>query len=274
LRGVPDSIGRDEAIYSSPRNKESLPYDRSFDGYYIMKYQVYLEIDPDGYCAAHIPELLGLYVFSQSQKQTLRQLPGKIKEYQQWLKRHGEKVAAGKIEIEIREIKYGTCPRISGNRAAIFEFDLLPPTNKEIKTWLKRAAWNRQELKEIVAKLPDDVLDRKEKGKRSIRGVLHHVANCDWWYVSRLNIELDENGPKETFARLDWARKVATHALLNLSEKGKTQIIIPTKYCGSTRGEKWTARKVFRRLLEHEHEHIENIRETLSRFSQDEINRR
>jgi predicted RNase H-like HicB family nuclease len=232
----------------------------------MPKYQVYLEIDKDGYCAAHIPELLGFYTFSESPEKTLEKLTIEIKKHLNWLKKIGEKTKSGKIEYEIKEIQLGTCPRISGNKAALFTFDFFPPTNQEIKIWLKRAEGNRKELKEIVYKLPKEVLDWKEKNKRSIREVLNHIANCDWWYVSRLNKKLPENSPKEIFARLDWARKIAVNALLNLTEKEKSGIFVPTRYCGTTKGENWTARKVFRRFLEHEREHIENIKGILKRY--------
>jgi predicted RNase H-like HicB family nuclease len=234
----------------------------------MRRYQVYLEIDESGYCAAHVPELLGLYVFSDSKRRTLEMLPSMIKEYRLWLKRHGEAVRLGRVEFEIAEEKLGTCPRISGNQAALFSFDLIPPTKKEIRRWLRRAKWNRQEMLKAVSTLPDGILDRKEEGKRSIGEVLDHVANCDWWYVTRLGIKLPEDSPRDILAKLRWAREIATAALVSLAKESMTQIVVPTKYCGATRGEQWTARKVFRRLLEHEREHIENIKQIIAGYHQ------
>jgi hypothetical protein len=232
----------------------------------MPKYQICLEIDEDGFCAAHVPELLGLYICSESIGKTIRLLADKTRQYRLWLRRHGEYVKSGEVEFDVREIKFGTCPRLSGNKAALFSFDLDGPTNEEIKIWLRRARWNRQELMNLVRELNPATLDHKLKGKRSIREILHHIANCDWWYVSRLNVKLPENGPDDTFARLDWARGIAVKTLRNLTHYQKSSIFIPTKYSGTTRGEKWTERKVFRRMLEHEREHIENIQNILTKY--------
>jgi len=233
----------------------------------MPQYNIYLEIDDDSFCAAHISELMGFYVCSKSLQNTIDQIPDKVQAYRRWLRQHGEKLAPGRIDYDFKEIIMGVCPRLSGNKAALFSFDLDPPTTAEIRAWLKRAQWNRQDLRALIQKIPPSLLDRKIKGKRSIREILHHIADCDWWYVSRLNIKLPENGPDEVLARLDWARRLAVNALRHLSSEQKHKIFVPTKHCGSTRGEKWTARKVFRRILEHEREHIENIEQTLARLS-------
>jgi predicted RNase H-like HicB family nuclease len=238
-------------------------------------YQVYLEIDDQGWCMAHVPELLGCFTLEKTQKRTLSKLSDKIREHISWLKKNGEKIATPKkIEIQVSEIQMGTCPRISGNQAAIFSFDLIPPSVKKIKQVLRWMGYNRKELLAKTRKLSDEVLDWKpDKKTRSIRETLSHVANCDWWYLSRfgdwkeLYAVPQKYPPEKIFEKLDTNRKLAMQILKNLLPEDGYKINIPQKYT-KHKDEVWTCGKMLRRFLEHEREHIETIDKALLRYKE------
>jgi uncharacterized damage-inducible protein DinB/predicted RNase H-like HicB family nuclease len=242
----------------------------------MSAYRAYLEIDDQGWCMAHVPELLGCFILEKTQKKALDKLPEKIREYITWLKKNGEKITKpNKVKIKICEIQMGTCPRISGNKAATFSFDLIPQTSEKIKQVLRRMSYNRKELLAKTKELPDEVLDWKpDKKIRSIRETLSHVANCDWWYLSRfkdwkeLYTVAEKFPPEKIFVKLDTMRKLAIQLLKNLSLEDRYRINVPKKYARH-KDEVWTAGKMLRRFLEHEREHIETIDKALFRHKED-----
>jgi len=245
------------------------------------KYRVYLEVDKKGYCMAHIRELLGCFVWDKTQKKALKRLPDIVKDHLIWLKKNGEKNLSEfgsigkipkKIEFEVVETKKGTCPVISGNKAALFSYDLIPPSNDFIKKCLRWMRYNRKELLSLVKKPTNEVLDFKsEKKIRSIRETLNHIANAEWWYLSRMKDygELDplpyKCSPEKIFDKLKQTRELAVKILKNLSLENREKINIPKKYA-KYKDEKWTWGKCLRRFLEHEREHIGTIDRTLELY--------
>ena len=239
----------------------------------MERYSVYLEVDRKGYCMAHVRELPGCFVWDKTKKKALKKIPKVIKEHLEYLKKNGEKslIIPKKIEFEIMETQKGTCPLISGSKAAMFSYDLIPPTKDFIKKCLKWMRYNRKELLNRVKKLSDEVLDWKpNKDKRSIRETLNHVANAEWWYLSRMKDYKElyalpyvyKCPPKKIFEKLKKTRELAVKILKNLSQSDRDKINVPRKYA-KYKDEKWTFGKVLRRFLEHEKEHIETIEKTL-----------
>jgi hypothetical protein len=95
----------------------------------------------------------------------------------------------------------------------------------------------------------------------SIREILNHVANSDWWYEQRL-----QDWPQDTFARLAATRAHLIGRLRHLTDAERSRVTIHY-------GEDWTGRKVIRRALEHEREHLAQIREIAERYRREEIDK-
>jgi len=222
---------------------------------------------------AHVSELPGCFIWAKTQKKALSRLPRTISDFLVFLKRNGEKGlrVPGHIELEVVETQKGTCPVWSGSKAALFSYDLIPPTNDLVKKCLRWMRYNRVELLSGITKLPEEVLDWKpDKETRSIRETLNHLANVEWWYLSRLRdfkeLYLVEDYPvKKIFEKLKKIRQIAVKILKNLTPADRERINIPKKYA-TYKDEKWAARKVLRRFLEHEREHIETIAKTLKLY--------
>jgi uncharacterized damage-inducible protein DinB/predicted RNase H-like HicB family nuclease len=237
------------------------------------KYKIYLEVDRKGWCMAHVEGLPGCFVWDKTTTKTLRRLPDAIKDFLSFLRKHGERnlKIPKKVKSEIVETKKGTCPVWSGSKAALFSCDLIPPSNDFIRKCLRWMRYNRVELLSEVGKLSQEVLDWKpDKKTRSIRETLNHIANAEWWYLSRLKdfkelYKLPEYSTEETFERLKRIRELAVHLLKTLSPTDRKRINIPKKYA-RYKDEKWTAGKVLRRFLEHEREHIDTIEKTLTLY--------
>jgi len=237
-------------------------------------FDIYLEIDDEGWCMAHVPELIGCFSLAKTKEKALKGIPDAISNFFDSLKEHGEQVSfkPDSIEIKVKEEYYGTCPRISGNKAALFSWDRVPLKKEEIENCLRRMGYNREDLVTLVENLPSETLDWKpDIDKRSIREVLEHVARAEWWYISRMGdypelFKFTEN-PSEgkLFEWLKGIREIAVKRLKSLTKNEKEKLFISEKYTDHP-DEEWTARKVLRRFLEHEKEHIQNIRDILVQY--------
>jgi len=246
----------------------------------MKKYKIYLEVDRKGCCMAHIRELPGCFVWDKTQKKTLDKVPEAVKGYLSFLKKNGEKSLSefgsvgkvpDKIDFEIMETQKGTCPVVSGSKAALFSYDLLPPAKTFINQCIRWMGYNRKELLKRVGKLSGEILDWKpEKKVRSIRETLNHIANCDLWYLSRLKdfkelYAVSEYPKEKIFEKLKGNRELAIKILRNLSPEDRNKINVPRKWA-KYKNEKWTAGKMLRRFLEHEREHIGTIDKTLGKY--------
>ena len=237
------------------------------------KYRAYLEVDRKGCCMAHVLELPGCFVWDRTQNKTLEKVPEAIKNHLSFLKENGDRglKIPKKIDFEVIETQKGTCPVISGSKAALFSYDLLPPAKTFINQCIRWMGYNRKELLKKAGKLPDKVLDWKpDKKTRSIRETLNHIANCDIWYLSRLKdfkelCSLPEYPKEKIFEKLRANRELAIKVLKSLSAEDRNKINIPRKWT-KYKDEKWTAGKMLRRFLEHEKEHIGTIDKTLSLY--------
>ena len=91
----------------------------------------------------------------------------------------------------------------------------------------------------------------------NIAGILKHIAVSEWWYVSRLNVA-DERQvlPDDPFAALEVSRAYTLARLPELA--GSTRITEPLI------SERWSPRKVIRRTLWHERDHINHITQILA----------
>ncbi|HFB52140.1 MAG TPA: DinB family protein, partial [Anaerolineae bacterium] len=149
------------------------------------------------------------------------------------------------LNFEFEEVDSTTFPT---------DFDPLHPN--ELEALLRWMAVSRQELVDLVRDLPEEALTWKpDDDNRSIRDILFHLAEADVWYTDRL-----KQWPEAPLFRLAAARSVA---LERLRAASNTDAGIVTTHDG----EEWTPRKIVRRMLEHEREHIQQIRAMLAEMA-------
>jgi predicted RNase H-like HicB family nuclease len=219
---------------------------------------------------AHVAELPGCFTRGESRGEVLGELPKAISRHLGFLEAKGRASAAGTTEFDVVEEVEGV-PELgeSGGAVALFSSDCGPMEGEEFRSFLM--GWNREELTALVGQLQDDAMNaRPFQDKRTIGETLRHVANAEEWYVSRLGAEAQ--GVYEGFiecvrpggrrlpvlGRLDLTRRGAVHALEKAFERGVPGVFTRAEYTGHP-GERWTFRKVLRRFVEHEREHIGTI---------------
>jgi len=218
---------------------------------------------------------VGCIWLGRTQGEVVTGAPLAIAEFHAWLARHGEPAlasssqdlpAAADVVVEVKDIQVVEGFGRSGSAVGFFEPDLEPVTDDDIDLAVRRLGYARVDLLEMVGGLPGEVLDRRPPGgKRTVRENLIHIRNCHGFYLTRiLGMEgtmavLPEPWPEDDIlASLDWVVVRAVAALRDLPP-GLRQGVIRADHPA----EDWTARKMLRRFVEHEREHVEVVRHTL-----------
>jgi len=236
-----------------------------------QSYLAYLEIEDNGMCMAHVLDLPGCTARAETREEALRQLPESIRKYQRWLIRHGESIKISEdIQVKVAEVSTGFGPFDPGDAAALFSPDKNPITSEEIVQYIRLMTYNRADLLSLVGSLSVEFFDQQpEQNSFSIHKILRHIGNAEEWYVSRIVLpetlpkewENDENLPILEF--LEMERRTALERLRTLTEQERSGVFTPKQWTQHP-DELWTARKVFRRFLEHEMEHITQVKKIIS----------
>ncbi len=237
----------------------------------MTHYQVYLETDNDGRCMAHVLELPGCTARASTQEDAVKSVPAAVHTYNDWLRKHGEAIPpeADLVEVEIAEQSLGFGPFDPGDAAALFLPDKRPFSQQEMEALIIRLSFSRVDLSELIAGLPAEVLDRQPAPHTfSIRRILRHLGNAEEWYISRIvpperlppEWEHDEDLPILEF--LEMERRTVIACMRLWTEEERSGVHYQPNFTRNPE-EPWTARKVLRRLLEHELEHTGQIKEVL-----------
>lgn len=238
---------------------------------------VALETGTTGLWYGRLIEHLGTHARATTRDGVLRDLEEEYRYHREWLRRHGDtppRVTG--VELSVSEEVSGVHQLgESGGEVALFRYDVRPVSDDLLESCIKWMSYNRRDILAQVHGLSAESLAHVPPGKkRSITQVLGHVCNAEEWYVSRLGPEADgvyesslglrveEADRLPLFERLDVVRRGSVETLRQIIPSKGDSVFTRAEYC-SYPDERWTAHKVLRRFLEHEREHIYNIREYL-----------
>lgn len=190
--------------------------------------------------------------------------------YREWIARHTNgSWLAGVDEVDVHLSEMWDCYNIDEQFEVIenggyevnawFRRDWKSLTNEDIAHGLQVLRFSRDDLLLMLRGLPEEVLERTYPGERwSIRGVVKHIANAEWWYMDRLDLAGVERAalPEDVFERLAQVRS-------------RLEAVLPTlegvKMVRGITGEFWSPRKMLRRAAWHELDHIEHIGKLLKK---------
>jgi len=227
-----------------------------------MRILVGMEINNEGRDQAWALDFPGCFAYGNNSSEAVIKLAQELVAYETWVGRHVDHSWVKLEDFDVRIIETWQVFTMNDQYEledgayavnAWFRHDWKPLTDIDIARGTDLMRWSREDLLDVVATLSDDVLDRKYQGERwSIRGILKHVANAEWWYLDRLNLAGDNRGgmPKDAIDRLDWVRTYLNDALSKLS--GSEMVY-------GKEGEFWSPRKLLRRVLWHEIDHTRHI---------------
>lgn len=232
-----------------------------------MNVQVCLEVGPRA-VGAFVPDRPGCWVFARNQESVLEKVKAAILEWHVWMKAHGETTEApSAMRIEPTEVLHVTYnPAEAGKPEPLFWSEILPVSSKDINRALRLMKYSRDDLLKLCSGLDGGALRWKPKTEpRTIDNCLKHIAIVEWWYITRLNIDLPQKFPRNVFELLLYTRKLAERSLGGLSKEERTGIFQPSSdpspICNL-----WTTRKVLRRFVDHERLHAKYIEKVIQLY--------
>jgi predicted RNase H-like HicB family nuclease len=225
---------------------------------------VCLEVGLDG-TGAFVPSCPGCWVFGRTPERALQKVRVAVGGWFAWLANHGEKVSVNtEFELDILEkmsVNYN--PVRAGKPEPLFWSEVLPITKKDLAWTLRLMKYSREDLLNVVDGLTDDRLTWSPPNEpRTIRNCLRHIACVEPWYMSRLNIDLQCERTRNVFSLLDCTRLAVVNCLESFPREKMRGVFQPTKDT-SPMCNLWTARKVLRRLVDHERLHTRYIERVL-----------
>ena len=231
-------------------------------------FQIGLENGTEGRSQAWVLGHPGCFSYGKDGQAALQAVPRAIQDYRSWIASHtseswfaGEDVEGNAYQLD----ETWECYSINSDFELVndgyevnawFRHDWKPLTVEDIQRGLLLLSWGRELLSGMVHDLSPETLERTYPGERwSIAGILKHIGGAEWWYQDRLGLAFErQDVPDDPFARLEKVRKHLVEVLPGLA--GSTQVV------GSS-GEIWSPRKLLRRAVWHEYDHIAHIRKLL-----------
>jgi predicted RNase H-like HicB family nuclease len=233
-----------------------------------MKIPICLEIGPKG-TGAFAPAYPGCWVFGRTPERAMEKERAAISEWFKWLRRHGEQIPEpeGDIELEVAEmLRVDYNPVEAGKPEPLFWSEVPPIGEDDIARTLELMEYSREDLLKLVQGLDEEVLNWHPPGEpRTIENCLRHIAYVEPWYLSRLELKLPTDYPEDVFELLSYTRRIVVDCLHNFPQEKMEGVFQPTKdpspICNL-----WTARKVLRRLVDHERLHTRYVERVLAMY--------
>jgi fermentation-respiration switch protein FrsA (DUF1100 family) len=228
-------------------------------------FHIGLENNAEGRSQAWVLGHPGCFAYGADGKAALKAIPGAIQDYRHWIAMHTSKSWLLEEENEYRLEETWDCYSIDSDFELVqdgyevnawFRHDWKPLIMDDIQRGVLLLSWGREELLKMVKPLSMEILNRTYSKERwSIAGILKHIGGAEWWYLDRLRLAFArKNVPGEPFERLEKVRSKLIETLPGLD--GSTKV-------SGIDGEFWSPRKLLRRAVWHEYDHIAHIRKLL-----------
>jgi hypothetical protein len=223
----------------------------------------------DGRSLAWALDYPGCFVYGPDESAVILNLPNAFIRYAEWVGRHTDKSWVKTNSLDIELIEVWQCyfiddgMRICGEGIEVnawFRDDWRPLTKLDIIRGKLLSGWTREDLLTIAHPLTKKQIDLSAPGAGSwtIQRILQHIANAEWWYLNRLDLAPWKKSdlPEESFSRLNFVHAHVMDVLDDLS--GLEKVV-------GKEGEFWSPRKLLRRLLYHERDHLDHILQILAK---------
>lgn len=221
-----------------------------------MAYSVVLEQADQGGYMAWVLELPGCFARAATREEVETKLPGAIREFLAWRRRHGELVDLQEVGFEIVAEVVTHGDGISADTSTLLDADRAPLTEAD---WARIERWlhdSRQDTLDFIRPWSDDALDWTPEGSpRSLQENLSHLAFVEFMYAA-WTFDLHSLVGLEEF--LEWTRKLAVERMRTLAAR-RDERVTRADWAGAPEPEEWSARKAARRLLWHERLHLRSM---------------
>lgn len=203
-----------------------------------------IEEGPDGAALVHSLGIPGCVAYGQSPEDALDRFASRLGEWLDLREAAGLPVPSRELELEIAVDEWirSDAEVSRGESDAFFESDLRPLEDREINEGLQLLGDLRGLLLRSLRGVPRDRLDEIRAGTLSVARLADELARAQWWTLSRLGASPMAEVPGHPIGRLDTAMALVVQQFTNLSPEDRAREL-------DLEGERWTPRKVLRRLL-------------------------
>ena len=228
-----------------------------------MQVRVGIESGFENRSLAYALDFPGCFAYGADDAEALLRIPHALLEYYTWVEKHTDTTwlpELGDFDVRLMEVwnTYFIDDTYELNKDgwdinAWFRNDWKPLSMSEVRHGLAMLSWSRADLLSIVNELTPAQLNKERPGERwTIAGILGHIANSELWYLDRLNQAPIRHAqlPADPYERLALTRGHMERALPDLAG---LDIVV------GKNGEFWSPRKLLRRTLWHEKDHIGHI---------------
>ena len=231
-----------------------------------MLIRIGLELNNDGRAIAWALDFPGCFAYGSEGSDAVIALAPALAKYEEWANHHAGRDWLSLGDYDLRLLETWTDYTIDKQYElseegygveSFFRNDWKPIRADEVQRAQSLLGWARGDLLQIVTDLSEEHLDRQVAGERwSIRGILKHIANAEWWYLDRLDLAetLPEGLPANALERLRFVRERLIAVMPSLVDR---------ELVTGKNGELWSPRKLLRRAAWHERDHIEHISKLL-----------
>jgi len=231
-----------------------------------MIFRVGVENNNDGRSIAWALEHPGCFAYGANASAACLNLETAIQKYATWIMRNQTNTWLNFDEVEIIPEETFEVYSINDDLDKVetegyyvesfFRHDWKPLKREEVEHGIDMLYWTRDELLKTVSRLSAEKLAATYPVERwSISGILGHICGAERWYLDRLGLAFPEQElSKEPMLCLKQSRDLLIHTLPKLI--GVSQVV-------GRDGEFWSPRKVLRRALWHEMDHIGHIKKLI-----------
>ena len=205
----------------------------------------------DRYFLARIPALPGCNATGTTREAAVANARKAFGAYRDLLEARGVSVEHWK------DIDPDALPVEDAPASGLFPGEDAPLAEHEVRDFLHQFEASRAALIALVRELSADELERKPtESMWSVREALEHVMKGDVELLAKL-----EKWPKDPFPTLQATHRIAFQ---------RFSVMEPEDWVDhEVLGRRWTTRRVMRRLLEHEYEHYQHIKEIMAALGGD-----
>lgn len=234
-------------------------------------YRVYVEEGPGG-AMSHVAELPGCFAVGSNASKAVAATPKAIRDFLLWLRSHREPLVPeahiarpNLADIAIVEVRTEGAPMQAGSKATLFEFDAQVWSAEKLERTLRWLHYSRADLLAAIdGRSEEEVKATQIASDRTIWDVLWHVANAEYGYINCLaghqpgEEPVTDNEPSHILRRLALIREILERCARAIPPDKQGEIVYPT--WSDYTDEPWTLQKALRRALEHEREHLSELR--------------
>ena len=216
------------------------------------------------YWVLSVFDLLGCYSSGPTEEDAISEADRRVRQYFEWIgKKDGESAPFEEsIQVKIAE-RFQRSPwpeDPSRYIRAYYEDDARPLRAWDMDIALRLLEWSREDLLQLAGTLLPDFLERLENEPRwkTLDSLLGHIWESENAILGTMGVAVDIiSMPSDGVGRLQTVRGRLRSVLPQWAEVEVEREIL---------GEKWSPRKVLRRALWHERDHVLKWEELISRL--------